>query len=293
MFAGWTGDLGGTAARQTVSVRNEFSATAQFNTVPIPLAVTGTNRLYAVAGSPAFDLTIYGTGFTPASKVTINGFTAASSRVIYVDANRIRVSVLASEYASAGEMLLRVVNTGGANCTVGAFVAIPVRPPGYTRPATTDVVEFYHASLDHYFITANPEEMAKLDNGTFKGWVRTGKTFKVFAADSIAIAIDVAKAVCRFYGNPAAGLDSHFYSAVKQECDETRRKFPDAWVFESSDVFQAITPDHTTGGCPDGTAPVYRLLNNRADVNHRYTADHGQFVLKARGPGAEFCVIRR
>ena len=41
------------------------------------------------------------------------------------------------------------------------------------------VVEFYNASLDHYFITWVPAEIALLDTGATKGWTRTGKTFTV------------------------------------------------------------------------------------------------------------------
>ncbi len=41
------------------------------------------------------------------------------------------------------------------------------------------VVEFYNASLDHYFITWVPAEIAILDAGTvIKGWTRTGLSFK-------------------------------------------------------------------------------------------------------------------
>jgi len=32
-------------------------------------------------------------------------------------------------------------------------------------------------------------------------------------------------------------------------------------------------PYTTTGACPAGAVPVYRLWNNRADSNHRYTTD--------------------
>jgi hypothetical protein len=32
-------------------------------------------------------------------------------------------------------------------------------------------------------------------------------------------------------------------------------------------------PNTTSGACPSGTAPVYRLWNGRADSNHRYTTD--------------------
>jgi hypothetical protein len=40
---------------------------------------------------------------------------------------------------------------------------------------------------------------------------------------------------------------------------------------ESTSVFYIALPDLNTGVCPTGTAPVYRLYNNRADTNHRFT----------------------
>jgi hypothetical protein len=46
--------------------------------------------------------------------------------------------------------------------------------------------------------------------------------------------------------------------------------WPD-WLVESDNVFQIHLPDKATGACPDGTIPVYRLWNQRADSNHRYT----------------------
>jgi hypothetical protein len=32
-------------------------------------------------------------------------------------------------------------------------------------------------------------------------------------------------------------------------------------------------PDAATGACPSGYVPVYRVWNQRADSNHRYTTD--------------------
>jgi hypothetical protein len=32
-------------------------------------------------------------------------------------------------------------------------------------------------------------------------------------------------------------------------------------------------PDANTGACPSGSVAVYRVWNNRADSNHRYTID--------------------
>ena len=55
---------------------------------------------------------------------------------------------------------------------------------GTTRAAepTATVVEFYNASLNHYFVTAYADEAAMLDQGTVvKGWVRTGVTWNAWA----------------------------------------------------------------------------------------------------------------
>jgi serine protease len=77
--------------------------------------------------------------------------------------------------------------------------------------------------------------------------------------------------VCRFYGRPEAGLDSHFYSASAAECQAVIDRFPAAWALESRNVFEVVLPNMSDGSCPLGTKPLYRLYNNRADVNHRYT----------------------
>ena len=146
---------------------------------------------------------------------------------------------------------------------------------------TDPVIEYHSAALDHYFITANAGEIADLDNGVHKGWARTGKSFKAYAVGSTGNT--GRRPVCRAYGNPAAGLDSHFYSASPQECAATLSKFKDAWLLEASEVFEMELPDTTTGDCASGGAPVYRVWNNRVDSNHRYAttiADRDAMVAK-------------
>jgi hypothetical protein len=88
------------------------------------------------------------------------------------------------------------------------LVMAAARPAG---AATLDAVEYYNAALDHYFVTALADEIAKLDRGDFVGWQRTQYTFKVF--DPAVAPPAGASPVCRVYGNPDAGHDSHFYSA--------------------------------------------------------------------------------
>jgi hypothetical protein len=141
---------------------------------------------------------------------------------------------------------------------------------GSARAAPVDAIEYYDAALDHYFVTAIPAEIAALDGGQFPGWQRTGLSFQVYDT-STALAGVVP--VCRFYGLPSAGLDSHFYSASVDECAEVKQKFPFAWKLESDDVFEVFLPDPATGQCPAGSIPIYRAWNNRVDSNHRYTTD--------------------
>jgi hypothetical protein len=48
-------------------------------------------------------------------------------------------------------------------------------------------------------------------------------------------------------------------------------------IKETDDAFYislpVTTPGPTAGNCPAGTVAVYRVFNNRADGNHRYTTD--------------------
>lgn len=162
-----------------------------------------------------------------------------------------------------------------------ARVTIPTGPV----PAVARAVEYYHPALDHYFLTANADEIAALDGGHFAGWQRTGMSFNVIdpAADTSG-----ASAVCRYYGLPAYGLDTHFYSAFPTECADVGQRSPGQWLLESNNAFRVHMPDMATGACPAGTQPLYRTWNRRADSNHRYTIDaRVQTAMMGHGSVAE------
>jgi hypothetical protein len=147
-----------------------------------------------------------------------------------------------------------------------------------------DAIEFYNAGLDHYFVTIDANEIHLLDTGGFVGWKRTALSFKVL--DPTTATANVSP-VCRFYGVPAAGLDSHFYSASPLECDQVRQRYPGVWLLESNNVFLVGLPD-ANGRCASGTVPIYRSWNGRVDSNHRYTTDPAvQQSMIARGYIAE------
>jgi hypothetical protein len=163
--------------------------------------------------------------------------------------------------------------------TAGIF-SMPAHAAGMV-----DAIEFYNATLDHYFVTAGADEITKLDAGVLVGWKRTGLSFEVLDPTT---ATPFASPVCRFYGLPSAGLDSHFYSASVAECDDVKRKFAGSWELESDNVFLVYLPDAVTGACPANTTPIYRSWNGRADSNHRYTTDAAvQQSMIARGYVAE------
>ncbi len=148
----------------------------------------------------------------------------------------------------------------------GSPTAVPLTGTGGAAPVVVDVIEFYHAGFDHYFISSLPADINALDSGTFKGWVRTGRTFRALATTMVG-----ATPVCRFY-LPAAFGDSHFYSASPAECFEVLVRFP-GFIYESPGVMYMYLPDPITGACPPPTVPVYRVWNRRVDTNHRYMTD--------------------
>ena len=165
-------------------------------------------------------------------------------------------------------------------CAAAAFAV----PSWAVVPASSqsEVVEFYNKALDHYFITADPKEAADLDNGVHAGWTRTGYKFQAITAGVTTQPGSVG--ICRFYGKPSAGLDSHFYAATATECAAVVANFPDQWVLESNEVFRAFAVSMTTGQCPSDTEQIYRLWNKRADVNHRYTDQLAVFqAMKDKG----------
>lgn len=154
--------------------------------------------------------------------------------------------------------------------------------------ATANVIEFYHRGLDHYFISANPPEIANLDSGATTGWARTGRSFRVYPEPQLA-----SSAVCRFYIPPQLG-DSHYFGRGTEECAATAQK-NSSFIYESPAVMHVFLPN--AGICPATTLPVYRVFSARADANHRYTTDRAvrdEMIARgwlAEGDGSDLVVM--
>jgi hypothetical protein len=159
--------------------------------------------------------------------------------------------------------------TSGLFQATDRFDAIAVPPQNV--PGTILAVEFVEVDVTHFFVTAIPGEIEALDGGQFPGWVRTGRSFWVYPpGQSIAPG---ESPVCRYFTTPDAGFSTHFYSAFPQECNAIPALFPGLWTLETTDAFGVQEPDTTSGACPSGTSPLYRLYNGGPNVNHRYVSD--------------------
>jgi serine protease len=142
------------------------------------------------------------------------------------------------------------------------FPASAVAPPG-----TVPVIEYYHAASDHYFITANPNEIAFYD-ALSAAVPRTGEIFYAWTDPTLAPVNAVP--VCRF---SAGGLiNSHYYTADAAQCQYILAHWAGTWNLEYPAAFYVLLPD-ANGQCVANTLPVYKFFDNRADANQRHTID--------------------
>lgn len=127
------------------------------------------------------------------------------------------------------------------------------------------VYEFRNVDLNHYFRTGAKAEAAIVNRGgAGAGWFDTLDYFYGWTGP-----IDGALPVCRFYGTPGKGPNSHFYTASAAECDLVKKD--PGWTYEGT-AFYAKLP--VNGACATDDVPVYRVYNGRwreNDSNHRYT----------------------
>jgi hypothetical protein len=175
----------------------------------------------------------------------------------------------ARDYPSSSPcIILNLCGAGmlDAGAAVGSVVPGGASPP----PGAVKVVEYYRADLDHYFITADPNEIAAIDSQLSQIFKRTGLYFYAYLTREAAPLS--AKPVCRFYAPLAVLIDSHYYSANPEECLAVLLNWPGIWTLETGAAFYVDVPD-SKGRCPENTLPVYRFFDNRRDANHRYTVD--------------------
>jgi hypothetical protein len=200
---------------------------------------------------------------------------ATASLMIARNANltpgRIQDIITGTARAFAGGTACGVSSQCGAGL-LDASLALQSTIPGVAvaPPGTMPVIEYYRSDKDHYFMTADPAEVAFVDSALAGTFQRTGELF--YAWVDPALAPPGAVPVCRFYGSAAALIDSHYYTASPAECQFMQTQYPGTWTLERAAAFYVLPPD-ATGACAAGTLPVYRFFDNRQDANQRHTID--------------------
>ncbi|MEP7062393.1 MAG: hypothetical protein ABI881_08340 [Betaproteobacteria bacterium] len=229
---------------------------------PIPvLAIAGTADTTApLAATQQAMERLNGTNILVSLQGVTHGFDFASAddiftwTVVFLNATTTRDPVSLAR-------LQRMTNVaGGGDDRVVLADVLPYPPAGDEE----NVVEFFNESLGHYFMTANANEIAILDAGVaIQGWTRTGEVFKAWPIGSAH-----GQQVCRYFGTPGVGPNTHFYSVDPNEC--AILSHDPQWTFEGY-VLQA---DRAIGGtCAAGEMIIVRLYNNGIGgvANHRYT----------------------
>ena len=158
--------------------------------------------------------------------------------------------------------------------------------------APIPAVEYYYPAWNMYFVTAIPDEIVKLDAGSFSGWQRTGLQFNVYPIDGAPTSTSVVQ---RFFSTTFSPKSSHFYTANAVEY-QTLLTNPN-WLVEGP-VFNTPMP-MADGACPSGSVPIYRLYNNGIGgaPNHRFTTDApvrtqmiaAGWIAEGAGIGVGFC----
>lgn len=172
-------------------------------------------------------------------------------------------------------------------CGSGIANAAQTLRVAWTMTSFTLVREFYNTDLAHYFRTGAAEEVAFVARGgAGRGWVQTDDGFYAWIAQAPGTV-----PVCRFYGTPGIGPNSHFYTAQETECAAVKRDR--GWTYEGIAFYVKLAVNQR---CPANTTPVYRLYNQRwqvNDSNHRYTTNLNVYSTMVRqgwaGEGVAWC----
>jgi hypothetical protein len=89
-----------------------FAIAQQYATPPATPALSSLSPNTKAAGSPAFTLTLTGTGFTPGSSVVFG--TVIEPRVLFVSSTTLTTTIYPSYIPSAGTIAVKVRPGGGA-----------------------------------------------------------------------------------------------------------------------------------------------------------------------------------
>lgn len=228
--------------------------------------------------------TVTGLSTNPAAEFPITGFTCGN---VAPGASCSVTVAFRPQAAGARSGTLTITDTGtGSPHTV----VLSGTGSGNAGPPANKVqaIEYFHAGIGHYFLTAQADEQTGLDTGVFAGWQRTGNAFHVWDA-----ANGGALPVFRLYTTKFASKAAHFYTTNTVEREGIRTENGGDWTYEKIAYY---LPPAAGGSCPGGSVPIYRMFNNgqTGAPNHRFTtslATYQQFTTAQgwAGEGVVFC----
>lgn len=279
-----------------------FSGSVGAQTTPLTFTTAGVLADCAVTAyfgvTPTFNVTATagaGGSISPASRTVAQGSTA---QFIVTPNAGFAINTVTG---CGGTRVGSVYTTApvSAACNVSATFTTTS-----TAPVLLPMIEFFHPTLNYYFLTSRSNEIAILD--ALPPWTRTGERFSTFR-DSVPDSAPLT----RFYFDRVAVNEtrgSHFYTLVTGEVtaltalNPSNASAPRLPFSEGIDSYAYLPVVEGVGGsCAVKQTPVYRLFRGNVrfpdDPNHRFTistAIYNDFVARGwDGEGVKFCLVQQ
>ena len=269
-------------------------------TFAVTLALAGTAT---APGQQDADYVIGGTGVSSAGASITAAFPANGLATIVT----ISAMPVQDNLAEGSETVTLTVAAGSGNYagvgTIASGRITDITPPPVVVEYV-DTADFPDSPGGHFFYSADPAEQAAVDAGRSGQFHRTGREFLPGGPSP----------VCRFYGSPSPGPNSHFFTVDVDECNALRAvqiapvpATVQQWNYEGIDysVTPAVTAADGTRSCPANTQPVHRAYNNAFpptgprnpwDSGHRFTPVQADIVAMVaqgwRDEGIAFCAAQ-
>lgn len=128
--------------------------------------------------------------------------------------------------------------------------------------ASATAVEYHCAASDRFLMTADTVLITALDQGCIAGWQRTGQSVNVYPG---TVRIDDS-------ATSACGTSGHIGRNAMRvpTCDASLYRLPNTWPQNDAGPAVAL-PDPVDGHCAAGSVAVFGIVDQRPDLNHRYT----------------------
>ena len=256
MLGGWTYDLTGNASPATLTANDETLVYANFNTTNEPLTLTSLSPSSIPAGSGPFTLTLYGTGFTGNSSVSVNPQNGTFAYPTYVSPQVMQFPMYASNVTFAGPLQIGVSNyypLTPSGCSVSAAQTFLVTGTGSEQTTTTTVSSSENPSYyrDFPVFSATVTSSASIATGSvifFDGTSQLGtSTLNTSGVASLSNTGLGALSVGTHSITAVYGGDTNHAGSTSAPFIETVLPYPIVFAFSPTSLtFPATNPGQTS-----------------------------------------------